>query len=338
MKFCETGIDILINNACQTIRRPTGYYLPMCEKEEELWQQGDETHRGLLDGCLQFEQIRRRLLVDHRTHQHGTASQGRLTVASPLDSDPLLTMKELSKTPMATTVEDPATNDMGSTVVTTVTDDKSYPVPFERTGISHSAAMSQMVVLPEDVGVPNSILPPGLTDINDQQLDLRKTNSWLLKMEEVSTPEVMECMFINAVAPFVLNSRLKPLMGFPVSHDDRYIINVSAMEGKFYRYKMPNHPHSNMAKAALNMMTRTSAEDLAKNHSIYMNSVDTGWINDENPLEKAHMTARLNNFQTPIDEVDAAARIVDPIFSGLNHPEKPKDYGKFLKDYVETEW
>merc|ERR1719197_1368470 len=99
-------------------------------------------------------------------------------------------------------------------------------------------------------------------------------------------------MFINAIAPFVLNSRLKPLMSIPKLHEDRYIINVSAMEGKFYRHKMPNHPHTNMAKAAINMMTRTSAEDLAKNHKIFMNSVDTGWINDENPLEKASNIAR----------------------------------------------
>jgi NAD(P)-dependent dehydrogenase (short-subunit alcohol dehydrogenase family) len=87
-----------------------------------------------------------------------------------------------------------------------------------------------------------------------------------------------------------------------------------------------------MAKSALNMMTRTSAEDLATNHRIYMNSIDTGWINDENPLERASKTAQNNLFQTPIDEIDAAARIVDPIFS------KSKEYGKFLKDYRETEW
>lgn len=328
MKFCETGIDILINNACQTVRRPTGYYLPACDKEENLWRDGDKTHRDMLGGCLQFEKVRRRLLLDHRIHNHGAPSQGRLPAAPSGGPVPLLAMNE-----------DPVTNDIGSTVVmTTVTEQHETQVPFEHTGISHSAAMSQMALLPEDVGVSDSILPTGLTDINDQQLDLRKTNSWLLKMEEVSTPEVMECMFINAIAPFVLNSRLKPLMGVPNPHDDRYIINVSAMEGKFYRYKMPNHPHSNMAKAALNMMTRTSAEDLAMNHKIYMNSVDTGWINDENPLEKANKTAKVNNFQTPIDEVDAAARIVDPIFTGINHPDKPKDFGKFLKDYVETEW
>jgi NAD(P)-dependent dehydrogenase (short-subunit alcohol dehydrogenase family) len=83
-------------------------------------------------------------------------------------------------------------------------------------------------------------------------------------------------MFVNAIAPFVLNSRLKPLMETPANRPDRYIINVSAMEGKFYRYKMPNHPHTNMAKAALNMLTRTSSEDLANKSRIFMNSVDTG--------------------------------------------------------------
>lgn len=122
--------------------------------------------------------------------------------------------------------------------------------------------------------------------------------------------------------------------------------------GKFYRYKMPNHPHTNMAKAALNMLTRTSAEDLAQQR-IYMNSVDTGWINDENPLDKAKKTAEQNLFQTPIDEIDAAARILDPIFVGVQAErsiDTPNDndlnsktisrnrYGQFLKDYHETEW
>lgn len=102
---------------------------------------------------------------------------------------------------------------------------------------------------------------------------------------------------------------------------------------------MPNHPHTNMAKSALNMLTRTSSEDLAKKNRIFMNSVDTGWINDENPLERAKRTAVNNNFQTPIDEIDAAARILDPIFTGvIGGPGSKKEYGKFLKDYRESEW
>ena len=101
------------------------------------------------------------------------------------------------------------------------------------------------------------------------------------------------------------------------------------------RYKTPNHPHTNMAKAALNMMTRTCAEELAS-CGVLMNSVDTGWINDENPLEKAAATAAHNRFQTPLDEIDAAARILDPILSVVNGGEHV--HGKFLKDYRPIEW
>lgn len=329
MRYSDCGLDIVINNACQTVRRPTAYYLPACQKEEELWTNADDTHKNLLGGCVEFERVRRKLLLDHKqAEQKSSVGRNRLEAGSKM---PMLgngqESKKESTTALVTTVAEDTIS--GSSNTTT---------PFETRGVSHSAAMSQMILLPEDAGVSDEILPPGVTDINGQQLDLRKTNSWLLKMEEVSTPEVMECMFINAIAPFVLNSRLKPLMCIPNPHEDRYIINVSAMEGKFYRFKMANHPHTNMAKAALNMMTRTSAEDFAKTHGIYMNSVDTGWINDENPLERATQTAKTNLFQTPIDEIDAAGRILDPVFTGVNKPDQPKEYGKFLKDYRETEW
>ena len=120
-------------------------------------------------------------------------------------------------------------------------------------------------------------------------------------------------------------------------------VQVSAMEGKFYRYKTADHPHTNMAKAALNMMTRTCAEELAASSRILMNSVDTGWINDENPLEKAAGIAERNHFQTPLDEVDAAARVLDPILSavlsaGDGDGAEPPVFGKFLKDYAPVEW
>jgi NAD(P)-dependent dehydrogenase (short-subunit alcohol dehydrogenase family) len=232
MAYSECGIDILINNACQTVRRPTAYYLPICQKEEKIWRQADETHKGLLGGCVEFERVRRRLLSDHK-QANGSKSDrlgagangGNLGLLGNGQSSPSRPKKELDA------------DCESSLVVTTVENKNTSPAnvaaPFESTGISHSAAMSQMILLPEDAGIDGDILPPGCTDINGQQLDLRKTNSWLLKMEEVSTPEVMECMFINAIAPFVLNSRLKPLMRIPYSHQDRYIINVSAMEGKW---------------------------------------------------------------------------------------------------------
>lgn len=334
------GIDVVINNACQTIRRPRGFYVPLVEKEQKLWQQSDETHKAMLQGCMQFESVRRKL--HHHHNSDGVGSGQRMLEASTEDAPLLLMGMDKSH---GSDLKDAKANDdkdNSQQQVVTVTDSGSEPSRFETSGVSHSAAMSQMVILPEDVGVSDDILPPGMSDINGHQLDLRTQNSWLLKMEEVSTPEVMECMFINAIAPFVLNSRLKPLMTIPQDdaiRPDRFVINVSAMEGKFYRYKMANHPHTNMAKAALNMMTRTSAEDFAKKHRIFMNSVDTGWINDENPLEKASKIATTNLFQTPIDEVDAASRILDPVFSGINGGRDcEKDFGKFLKDYRETEW
>ena len=335
LKFGEQGVDILINNACQTVRRPTGYYKPIVEQESNLWKEADESHKNLLRGCMEFETVRRQIL--NQQNQSG--------YAGPLGIEPSLQDQDV-KPAVLTNNHDQNSNadpEMNSDVVTA--QGKPTVAPFESTGLSHSTAMSQMTILPDDVGVSSSILPPGLSDINGHQIDLRTTNSWLLKMDQVSTPEIMECMYINAIAPFVLNSKLQPLMTSPAGDErpDRYIINVSAMEGKFYRYKMPNHPHTNMAKAALNMLTRTSGEELAKKHRIYMNSIDTGWINDENPLEKATKIARTNNFQTPIDEIDAAARILDPIFLGVEidqvgEDRKKKEFGKFFKDYRETEW
>ena len=123
----------------------------------------------------------------------------------------------------------------------------------------------------------------------------------------------------------------------------KFIVNVSAMEGKFYRHKSANHPHTNMAKAALNMMTRTSAADYAKASSIYMTSVDTGWINDEKPIEDAAAHADKHHFQTPLDEIDAAARCLDPIIDPLQRKAKGEkgvvpEFGSFLKDYARCEW
>lgn len=223
-------------------------------------------------------------------------------------------------------------------------------------------------------------------DQSGQQVDLRKRNSWLLKLDEVSVGEAAEVLAINTLAPFVLNAQLKQLMErtpeecveqplfkmltllwtigncaamyglLRITRMDvmqfrswKFIVNVSAMEGKFYRFKTSNHPHTNMAKAALNMMTRTSAQDY-RDSGIFMTAVDTGWINDEKPLEKAAAHEKRHAFQTPLDEVDAAARILDPILAPLAARDQCQgdeealkalpepQYGVFLKDYMKTEW
>ena len=133
------------------------------------------------------------------------------------------------------------------------------------------------------------LFPEGRLDQDLQQVDLRERNSWRLLLAEVSTVELLEMQLVNAVAPFVLNARLKPLM-LRTPDRDKHIVNVSAVEGQFYRrFKTTRHPHTNMAKAALNMMTRTSAADYHAD-GIHMNSVDTGWVTDEDPV--AHRGAQ----------------------------------------------
>src|SRR4029077_18941662 len=126
----------------------------------------------------------------------------------------------------------------------------------------------------------------------------------------------IEVQLVNAIAPFVLNARLKPLLLRTVERD-KHIVNVSAMEGQFYRrFKTDKHPHTNMAKAALNMMTRTSAPDYVRD-GIHMNSVDTGWVTDEDAAPLAEGKRHQHSFFPPLDVVDGAARILDPIFSGF---------------------
>jgi NAD(P)-dependent dehydrogenase (short-subunit alcohol dehydrogenase family) len=153
-------------------------------------------------------------------------------------------------------------------------------------------------------------------------------------MHEVETPELLEVQLVNAVAPYILNARLKPLMlRTPGRH--KHIVNVSAMEGQFYRTtKTDKHPHTNMAKAALNMMTRTCASDFVKD-GVHMNAVDTGWVTDEDPAVHAARKAELG-FAPPLDIIDGAARIVDPIFSG--RLTGTQVWGQFLKDYKPAPW
>jgi len=164
--------------------------------------------------------------------------------------------------------------------------------------------------------------------------DLDPVNSWSQKVDEVDPIELLEVQLCNVTAPFILISRLRPALAASPANRT-YVVNVSAMEGQFSRgYKGPGHPHTNMAKAALNMLTRTSAQEMLDRDGILMTAVDTGWITDERP-HPDKMRLADEGFHAPLDLVDGAARVYDPIVRG----EQGEDlYGVFLKDYAPSPW
>jgi NAD(P)-dependent dehydrogenase (short-subunit alcohol dehydrogenase family) len=205
----------------------------------------------------------------------------------------------------------------------------------EGIGIRSPAMLSQLMCVGDDADGGRTLFPAGKTDADLQQVDLRTMNSWRLTLGDVPSAEMLEVQLVNAVAPFILASKLKPLM---TRHrtNDKHIVNVSAMEGQFARRtKTDKHPHTNMAKASLNMMTFTSAPDYAS-EGIFMNAVDTGWVTDEDPVVLSKRKQEAHDFQPPLDIVDGAARICDPFISGLLTGVHVS--GKFLKDYVAVGW
>ncbi|WP_042445936.1 SDR family NAD(P)-dependent oxidoreductase [Streptacidiphilus jiangxiensis] len=193
---------------------------------------------------------------------------------------------------------------------------------------------AELEALPQRDGLPVSRrTSPQPTDEAGLLPDLAAENSWSVRLGALDPAEVLETQLVNSIAPALLCDRLLPLL-LASPHPARYVVNVTAVEGRFaVRNKTARHPHTNMAKAALNMLTRTSAEELAR-EGVHMCAVDTGWVTDENPApKKAYEAAR--GFRTPLDIVDGAARVYDPIVRGeAGHPVA----GVFLKDYQVADW
>lgn len=277
-------LDILINNACQTVRRSPGAYANLVEMETA----------PLPDLTVRPEMV----AFDRISEAHPAAIAGALASLAVAHHDG----------------EDP-----------------------EHALATHNAASLTALALKAGSASLDAHLAGTAVDAGGLLPDTQANNSWTQVVEEVDPLELLEVQFCNSIAPFLLISRLRPAMRAAVQAGARraYVVNVSAMEGQFSRrYKGPGHPHTNMAKAALNMLTRTSAGEMFETDQILMTAVDTGWITDERPhQEKLRIAAE--GWHAPLDLVDGAARVYDPIVLG----EAGEDiYGCFVKDFKPSPW
>ena len=281
-------LDVLINNACQTVRRSPGAYAPLVTAEAEPLP--DAIAGRALPEMVRFDRI---------SEAHPAAIAGALSR------------------------EAVAAHDGES---------------LDHARASHSAATLTALALRAGHASLDAHLAGTAVDAGGLLPDLQSTNSWTQTVDEVDPMELLEVQLCNSVAPFILVSRLRPAMAAAAAaarSGRAHVVNVSAMEGQFSRrYKGPGHPHTNMAKAALNMMTRTSAGEMFETDKILMNAVDTGWITDERPhQDKLRIAAE--GWHAPLDLVDGAARVYDPVVRG----EAGEDlHGHFLKDYDPSPW
>ncbi|MDN5726073.1 MAG: SDR family NAD(P)-dependent oxidoreductase [Propionibacteriales bacterium] len=279
-------LDILINNAAQTVRRAPGSYSRLVEAESAPLPED----AGIAE-LITFDRI---------SEAHPAAIAGTLSEHAIAHHD----------------------------------GESSAQARMSQTAAAQTAAKMTALALQAGNASREKHLDGTAVDAGGLLPDLQTENSWTQHVDEVDPLEMLEVQLCNATAPFILISRLRPAMRASAARR-KYVVNVSAMEGQFSRrYKGPGHPHTNMAKAALNMLTRTSAGEMFETDQILMTAVDTGWITDERPhQEKLRIAAE--GWHAPLDLVDGAARVYDPIVRG----EAGEDlYGSFVKDYRPSPW
>ncbi|WOO83176.1 putative protein [Vanrija pseudolonga] len=282
-RVAAAGLDILINNAAQTIRRSAEAYAPLLRAEAEGLPAGENQPKvHILERFSAPVPCGTRALPLPQAAEH-------LTVAD-----------------VAVRAESTA-----SSALATIADRNISQALTPNSNPSNTARIDAGGLLP----------------------DLGHTNTWSNTVGSIPALEILEVSLCNATAPMLLINALRPALAAS-PHARTYIVNVSAAEGQFAHYKTPGHAHTNMQKAGLNMITRTAADEMFATDGILMTSVDTGWVTDERPWD-AKLEAWGQGFRCPLDLVDGAARIYDPIVRG----EEGEDvYGVLLKDYRVVEW
>ncbi|XP_065052882.1 uncharacterized protein LOC135682084 isoform X2 [Rhopilema esculentum] len=345
-------LDILINNASQTISRPGRFYQHLFLGENVQRKTLPKRQRNILvSGIkLQYQYNQEKPGLGCSNQQMQTILEK--TVAKDLESDrrdtvkPTLSEKDASMYPtveLISTQQLDGPSDSKDSCFLQAMHCKSE-LPIEHGDVTNCDAIfetcndheskQQCLTVPKfhqktDI---NTEFPAGVLDSDGQQVDLRKMNSWVYTATDVPFKELLEVLTINTLGPFLLVTKLKDTMK-KSPNQAKFIVNVSAMEGQFGRkYKTMFHPHTNMAKAALNMLTRTSGLEYAVDN-IFMTAVDTGWVTDENPVSSLHSKQN----ETPLDCVDGAARVYHPIVHGLKQNSKPY-FAVFIKDYKPYPW
>ena len=300
-----THIDFLINNAAQTVRRNTEYYEYLLPIELKKLKKEDDK-KIIKNDYLELKKNVSEDIIREKSDSLSEEQKNELTKKYE--------QKEILNS-LAALIKNKDPN-------------KEEILPL-------SVIASQIKIMEENEQSKIYIM-----GADGQPYDFSKgKNSWNLELDEISFQEFTEVQIINAWTPFYLCAKLKPLMN-KSPFKDKYIVNVTAVEGIFNHYKRTTHVHTNMAKAALNMLTRTCGKYLQK-EEIYMTCVDTGWVSHMNEMTKILDEENQENAENemanvPLDELDGAMRVLHPIIEGIKN--KNYLYGILLKDYAKSNW
>ncbi|ORY45858.1 NAD(P)-binding protein [Rhizoclosmatium globosum] len=293
-------LDILIQNAAQTIRRPAAYYAPMVKAESDL----RETLPGhILTNWVRFDSV-------------GMIEAARRDIPAVLDEAQQTLMK------LDTTIS----SDLSSSVL------RSLIVPGD---VSNKSAVD-----------PNWNLQVAQQSIDP--LDMRPSTTWNQSLPDVALSEVAEVLVVNSLAPTLLMQRLQPLLSRPRDYP-AFVVNVSSREGSFSATQKQGdagsgfddttglHPHTNMAKAALNRLTQTIADDWAKD-GIYVTAVDPGWVSLMGPvvMEDGKGVGGKKGVIPPLSVDDGAARVLAPVFDGYSNGVLMS--GVLLRNFQASSW